>query len=123
MNALARGKAPSDQDRKDKRLMDLREELMVCNRILEFYRPDVMECALKEGKTKASGHARICQILEDQQVQILQESVELHGLRVGDAWLSTGARPLVEPNFHPMWSHISKLVWALGRSSHPTLDL
>ena len=64
--------------------MELREELRVACKVLEAYRPDVVEHATQQGKPLTSAHSRICQIIEDQQIQCLEEAVLAAGLEVGD---------------------------------------
>jgi len=84
VNAIARGQAMSEDDKDNKLLMDLRDEIRVANQILEAYRPDVVEDAKARGKPVTSAHAKICQILEDQQIQCLEEAMVMEGILVGD---------------------------------------
>ena len=82
--ASCRGQAISEEDRRNKVLMELREELRVACKVLEAYRPDVVENAKQQGKPPTSAHTRICQIIEDQQIQCLEEAMIGAGLDVGD---------------------------------------
>ena len=66
--AMARGQGLSADDRKNKLLMELRDDLEIAGRILEQYRPDLVEDALLHGKSKHSVRSRACQAIEDQQL-------------------------------------------------------
>ena len=46
----------------------------MAGRILEAYRPDLVQQALVAGKSHHSVRAKICQCVEDQQVQILERA-------------------------------------------------
>ena len=73
ISRMSRGQAVDDTDKTNKKLMCLRTELRVAASVLEAYRPDVMELAIREGKGNLSDHSRICQIIEDQQIQCLEQ--------------------------------------------------
>ena len=73
ISRISRGQAIDEADKNNKSLMDLRTELRVAASVLEAYRPDVMELAVRKGEGNLSGHNRICQIIEDQQIQCLEQ--------------------------------------------------
>ena len=53
-------------------------------RIPEAYRPDLLQHAIDEGKSRHSARAKACQCIEDQQVQILEDVCIDQDLIVGD---------------------------------------
>ena len=82
--AMSRGQAMDEADKGNKQLMELRAELRVTTQVLEAYRPDVVEFATGQGKSRPSAHSRIVQIIEDQQIQCLEEAMIAEGVNVGD---------------------------------------
>ena len=73
--AMARGQALSAGDRDNKELTLLRDGLEIAGRVLEEYRPDLVEEAKLSGKSRHSVRAKVCQRAEDQQIQIMEEAL------------------------------------------------
>ena len=62
----------------------LRDDMELVGRILDEYRPELVADASARGKSIHSARTRVCNAIEDQQIQFLEESFASEGVEVGD---------------------------------------
>ena len=56
----------------------------IAGRVLDTYRPDLAADAQKHENPRHSARARVCQSIEDQQIQIMEEVLTDAHIKVGD---------------------------------------